>query len=262
MKTLRPLLFFVSLLLIAGLACGGTPTAQPIEQPAQLVEPTAPAPVAITEEPPTEAPTPTEAPAPDSGYFTEEFDSPLTSDWTPFIKLDSSRSDADKVEVEARDGRLVWDFDSEFVYYYLFYDKFEYQDVRLEVSADNRGKNNNNVSLICRYDPEVGWYEFNIANNGLYNIYFAEKLEKGENRIAYNRVANGGSNAIKMGKEINEYAIECQGDELTLYINGEKVNSLKEKKYALRSGQVGVSVSSFDVLPILVEMDWIKVSEP
>jgi len=260
MKTLRPLLFFVSLLLIVGLACGGTPTAQPIEQPVQLVEPTADAPQAITEEPPTAVPTPTDVPEPDSGYFTEEFDNELTSDWTPYLIFDETVSDTDKVIVKAKDSKLVWDFDSEYVYYYLFYDKFSYENVKVEVSADNRGKNNNTVSLVCRYDAEVGWYEFNIANNGLYNILYAEVLKGG--KIAFNRVANGGSNAIKMGKGINEYSASCQGEELTLVINGEEVISFKERKFGLREGQVGVSVSSYDVLPILIEMDWIKISEP
>jgi len=47
-----------------------------------------------------------------------------------------------------------------------------------------------------------------------------------------------------------------------LNINGDEVISIKDKKYGLRSGQAGISVSSFNVLPILIEMDWIKISEP
>ena len=162
--------------------------------------------------------------------------------------------------VEADGGNLVWNFDSEYVYYYLFYNAFTYEDVKVEARADNRGKNNNNISLICRYDEEVGWYEFNIANNGLYDILYAEVLDSG--KIRWNRIANGGSNAINQGKEVNEYSITCQGDELTLNINGDEVISIKDKKYGLRSGQAGISVSSFDVLPILIEMDWLRISEP
>jgi hypothetical protein len=154
----------------------------------------------------------------------------------------------------------VWNFDSEYVYYYLFYNAFTYEDVKVEARADNRGKNNNNISLICRYDEEVGWYEFNIANNGLYDILYAEVLDNG--KIRWNRVANGGSNAINQGKEVNEYSITCQGDELTLNINGDEVISIKDQKYGLRSGQAGISVSSFDVLPVLIEMDWLRISEP
>ncbi len=266
MKTLRPLLFFASLLLIVGLACSGgtTPPTQapPPTQPVQVAQPTSPPPP--TEVPPTEPPAteaPTEPPVPEAQpYFTEEFDAPLSSDWTPFYIYDPSESDPDKVTVETKDGKLVWDFDSKYVYYYLFYGAFDYEDVKLEAIADNRGKNNNLVSLVCRYDPAVGWYEFNVANNGLYNIYFMEVLDSG--KIRENRIVNGGANAINQGKAVNEYSATCQGEELTLYINGEKIISHKERRYALRSGQVGVSVSSGNVLPILIEMDWIKVSEP
>lgn len=269
MKALRPLLFIVSLISIVGLACGGSttpPTATVV--PTQEAIPTDPPPQP-TEAPPTEAPA-TEAPATEvvteepvsqaQQFFTEEFDNPLSGDWTTFTITDPNASDLEKVNVEADSGNLIWDFDSEYVYYYLFYNAFEYEDVTVEARADNRGKNNNSVSLICRYDEEVGWYEFNIANNGLYDILYAEVLDSG--KIRYHRIANGGSNAIKQGKDVNEYSATCQGEELTLNINGDEVISIDDRNYRLRSGQVGVSVSSFNVLPILIEMDWVRISEP
>lgn len=266
MKPLRPLLFLVSLLFIVGMACAGgaTPPTQapPPTQPVQVI-PTE-VPPQPTEEPPTEAPATevvTEEPVSQAQqFFTEEFDTPLSGDWTTFTITDPNVSDLEKVTVEADNGNLVWNFDSEYVYYYLFYNAFEYEDVKVEARADNRGKNNNSVSLICRYDENVGWYEFNIANNGLYDILYAEVLDNG--KIRYNRVANGGSNAIKQGKDVNEYSATCQGEELTLTINGDEVISIDERNYRLRSGQAGVSVSSFNVLPILIEMDWIRISEP
>jgi len=263
MKTFRPLFYFASLLLIVGLACsfGASPAVDnPPVQPTQVPPVEAPTESAPTEPEPTVA-APTEPPAPQAEqFFTEEFDSPLSSDWSIFTVTASDKADADKVTVEAQDGKLVWDFESEWVYYYLFYDAFNYEDVKVDVRADNRGRNNNNISLICRYDPDVGWYEFNIANNGLYDIYYAEITSSGS--ISYNRITNGGSNAIKQGKETNEYSISCKGDELSLTINGDEVNTVTEKNYGLRDGQIGVSVSSFNVLPILIDMDWVKISEP
>ncbi|MEO5886715.1 MAG: family 16 glycoside hydrolase [Anaerolineales bacterium] len=267
MKTLRPLLFLVSMLLIVGLACGvsggdNNPTAQPqppTQPPTQAPQPTTPPPTEAAPEPTVDAPT--EPPVSQAeAFFTEEFDEPLSNDWSIFTVTASDDADPDEVTVEAQDGKLVWDFGSEWVYYYLFYEAFTYEDVQVDVRADNRGRNNNNISLICRYDPDVGWYEFNIANNGLYDIYYAEVTSSGE--IDYKRIANGGSNSIKQGKEVNEYSISCKGDELSLTINGDEVNTITEKNYGLRDGQVGVSVSAFDVLPILIEMDWIEISEP
>ena len=262
MKTVRPLLFFVSLLLIVGLACGGngTPTQAPATEQPIVDKPTeAPA----TEAPATEAPEPTEPPTPEAQqFFTEEFENPLSSDWTSRIDFAHPNiTESDKVTVETDNGKLVWDFGNKYVYYYLFYGAYEYEDVVLEVRSENKGKNNNNVSLICRYDPEVGWYEFNIANSGLYDISFARILSNG--RVEYNRIGNGGSTHIKAGLDVNEYYVKCQGNELTLKINGQDVTVVQDKKYGeLSKGQVGVSVSSFNVLPIRVEMDWLKISEP
>lgn len=264
MKPLRPLLFFVSMLIIVGLACsfGGGNNNPPPTQPVQPTQPPQPTAVPPTEpEPEPTVAAPTEPPAPQSEqFFTEEFDDPLSNDWSILTVTGSDDADPDKVTVESQDGQLVWNFDSEYVYYYIFYEPFTYEDVKVDVRADNRGRNNNNISLICRYDPDVGWYEFNIANNGLYDIYYAEVDSSGD--IGYSRIANGGSNAIKQGKEVNEYSISCKGDELSLTINGDEVTTLTERNYGLREGQVGISVSSFNVLPILIEMDWIQISEP
>ena len=269
MKTLRPLFFFSSLLLIVGLACsalggGDTPPTQP--QPPVQEQPTQPPAPVVTEAPPTEAPV-TEAPATEAPivsqtqqFFTEEFDSPLSGDWDILTVTGDSGADPDKVTVDSSDGKLVWDFESKYVYYYLFYNAFTYEDVKVDVRADNRGKNNNSVSLICRYDAEIGWYEFNIANSGLYQILYAEVTSDGS--ISYNIVADGGSTSINLGKDINEYSITCKGQQLTLFINGKETRSVAEKKFNLREGQIGMSVSSFDVLPILIEMDYFKISEP
>jgi hypothetical protein len=268
-KPYKPFFFFVALLLVVGMACsalgGGNdtppqsqpPTQPPVQEPTQTEAPPP------TEVPPTEAPPPTEKPTevPQvQQFFTEEFDSPVSNDWDILTVTASDAADPDKVTVESQGGKLVWDFESEYVYYYMFFNAFNYDDVRVDVRADNRGRNNNSISLICRYDPDVGWYEFNIANNGLYDIIYAEVASSGD--IDYQTIVNGGSNAIKQGKEVNEYSITCDGDQLSLTINGDEVKTVTEKNYGLREGQVGMSVSSFNVLPILIEMDWFKISEP
>lgn len=265
MKPLRPVLFITTFIMLVGLACsalaGG---ADPTQPPPPTQEPVLPteAPPQPTPVPPTdEPPVPTEPPAPQAEqFFEEQFDSPLSGNWDILTVRGSDDADPDKVTVEAEDGRLVWDFDSEYLYYYIFYNAYEYDDVQLEVRAENRGRNNNSISLICRYDPDEGWYEFNIANNGLYDILYAEVENDGD--IRYHHIADGGANAIRQGMDVNEYSITCEDNELTLEINGDEIISLPERRFGLRSGQVGVSVSSFNVLPIRIEMDWIRISEP
>jgi hypothetical protein len=154
---------------------------------------------------------------------------------------------------------MVFDVSSKYLYTYVLYDPYNYKDVAVEARVENRGTNNNNISLICRYSDE-GWYEFNIANSGLYNIYAATYNASGD--VVYNFLADGGSNKIRSGKEINEYKIICRERKLSMYINGFETRSLEDNKYVLRDGQVGISASSFDDLPVKVEVDWITISEP
>jgi len=261
MINFRPLILFTVFVFVIGLACnavsgnGDTPS-QP-QEPVQVGPTTEP-----VKEPTEPAPEPTVEPSvPEAQeFYTEEFEEPLSSYWDVLTVTGSTDADRDKVTVEAQDGKLVWDFESVYLYYYLFYNAYTYDDVQISVRADNRGKNNNSVSLICRYDPNGGWYEFNIANNGLYNILYGESDTNGN--IGYYTIADGGSNEIKQGKDVNEYSASCKGDKLTLIINGKEVKSITEKKYNLRDGQIGVSVSSFNVVPIQIEMDWFKISEP
>ena len=116
-------------------------------------------------------------------------------------------------------------------------------------------KNTNNISLLCRVSDE-GWYEFSVANNGLWWIWAYDQYDD-----HYTSLASGGSTAVNMGKGINEFTIKCFGETLSLYINGVETHVMTEKNFAFRDGQVGIGVSSFDVLPIKVEFDWIAINE-
>lgn len=60
----------------------------------------------------------------------------------------------------------------------------------------------------------------------------------------------------------NEYGITCLGSTLTLYINGEEVRRLEDKKYLLPEGKVGIAVSSFRDAPVTVDFFWAKISQP
>ena len=120
----------------------------------------------------------------------------------------------------------------------------------------NRGTNNNNINLVCRYSDE-GWYEIAIANNGLFWLY-AYDAAKGN----YVKLADGGSNKIKAGKEVNEYTFICNDRNLKLSINGFETTTYTDNQFVFRDGQIGVGLSSFNDVPVKVEFDWIKISQP
>lgn len=234
-------------------------------QPTDTPEPTAAIPTSTTAPtlvPPTIVP---DTPTPEvRQYFTEEFEKALQN-WSSFMadRRETPTITTEQfsdVNVMAGDGWYLFDIQRMQTGVYSIYDPFEYEDVLLDVRVENLGEDDISVSLICRYSSEEGWYEFNIANNGLYDISYAEPSSSGS--IAYRNIFNGGSNKIKTGNATNEYGISCQGDTLSLFINGELARETTDNVSALHTGKVGVSVSSFNILPASIRLDWIKISQP
>ncbi|HLA07317.1 MAG TPA: hypothetical protein VJ022_07735 [Anaerolineales bacterium] len=221
----------------------------------------------IQESPPaTEPPTqtlPTDTPLSDAQpFYTEEFDT-NNDNWTYFVVDGNTNRIADEdnpgLSVFTGNGALTFDLNDNNLWTYSTYDPFEYEDVRIDMRVTNRGVNTNDVSLICRY-TDTGWYEFNIGNDGLYTILFA-KVDSSDN-VSYKTIFEGGSTAIKSGKGTNEYTAICSGRTLSLYINGKETRVITETNYNLTSGKIGISVSSFDVLPVAIDVDWVMISEP
>ncbi|MFA7406889.1 MAG: hypothetical protein WCY93_03490 [Anaerolineaceae bacterium] len=185
-------------------------------------------------------------------YFVEEFEGDLSS-WSYFLM----NGDESKMDLYVDYGHLVFDLQGRNQYVYVLYDEFYYSDVIIEVYAENLGKNTNNVSLVCNYSDRFGWYEFNISNGGLYDILIYSELDGG-----YFTLTSGGSKNVRTGRDANYYTAVCQGNQLALYVNGVLEKEFVDRKYNLREGQVGFGVSSFNVLPILVEVDYFAIDQP
>ena len=265
MKPLHPILFITGLILLVGLACsalgggGATPTQPPPPTEPVQVLPTATEPEP-TEPPATEAPAteaPTEAPATEapaaSQFFTEEFSSEdALANWDSFSL---GQGEDNNLVIEQQEDHLLFDLGDEDLYVYYMYTPYEYDDVSIKLNAENRGRNNNNVSLVCRMNSDgTQWYEFSVESGGVWYLYAVDDK--------YNIIANGGTNALQQGRAINEYAMTCQGDEITLFVNGEEIRSVKDNTYGFSGGLVGFNISSLNVLPITVAVNWFEISQP
>ena len=271
---IRIILCAIAFIVLVGTACNvgssGDPTAtsEPViqvQQEEEVVPPTAtatdiPLPTATDIPLPTAttAPLPTATTAPQTedvyeapAYFIEEFEGDLNS-WTYFLIGNDTDWD-----LYADGGYLVFDLNDNDQYVYILYDEYTYSSVRIDVLADNRGKNSNYVSLVCNYSDSYGWYEYNISNNGLYELYVYSEFDGG-----YIPIDSGGSININMGRAENEYTMICNGNQMALYINGYLENQHTDPTYNLREGQVGFGVSSLDVTPINVLVDYFAISQP
>lgn len=266
MKNFRPLILFVVFMFLVSLACnatssGGDAPSQPQQQePPTKVVPTEAAPEPTptvpepTEEPaPTAEPAPTEAPAVVSKFFREEFEADADLGNWEYFTLGSGTDTELKIEQE--EDHLMFDLGAEDLYVYYMYSAQTYDNVSITMNAENRGRNNNNVSLVCRMNEDgTQWYEFSVESGGLWYLYGVDD--------AYNIIDNGGTNALKQGKEVNEYQLICDGDQITMFVNGNKIKTVTDNTYGFNEGYVGFNISSLNVLPITVDVNWFEIAEP
>jgi hypothetical protein len=183
-------------------------------------------------------------------YLTENFGAALTN-WSRLIL----QGDESMVKAELENNDMLLTIDEVFTYVYYFFKPLKATDVRLDLSVENQGRNNNNISLICRYSVERGWYEFNIASNGLWWI---KRYDPRVNNFI--DIGKGASKLINLGQAANDYSAVCKDNKLTLYVNGKEVKTLTDNNLA--TGQIGYSVSSFNVTPVTVKIDQFKASVP
>ncbi len=237
------------------------PVVQTTEEPTEtaIVPPTAvpPTPIPPTDIPPTAAPTeqPTETSEPvaeSQPYYTEEFDY-VPDNWYFEVLMGNE----EKTDISVGDGKLTFTIEDYDTYAYVFYEDYTYADVYLEATAANRGSNDNMITLVCRYS-DTGFYEVNIGNDGLYDIYaYIEAMDTG-----YRRLYNGGSLNINTGLKSNTFAMSCEGNEIKLYVNGVLERTVEDNTYNLPEGLIGVGVSSFDNIPVIIDFDYVYIDVP
>lgn len=187
-------------------------------------------------------------------YFTEEFDS--DPQWGYYVVQGNTNSNINNATYSFNNGRMVFDILDPGLFAYYIYEAYTYVNTQLDILVENRGVNSQQVSLVCRLGDE-GWYEWSVQSDGLWYLYYATGSD-------YNLMANGGSTAIKQGKAVNQYTFVCNEDKLAFAINGTepKGSPYTERKYALRDGSVGFSISSLRATPVKIEVDAFRIQEP
>jgi hypothetical protein len=231
------------MVLMVGLACtlgtASTPQPTPVILATSMPE--------ATVLPPTSTP---------NRFFKENFDGNVDN-WLPF----ATQGKLNQATLSVQNGFYVFDLPQQNVSVYSIYEPETYKNTRIDVTIENRGYNKNNVSIVCRYNEKLGWYEASISNNGLFRIYYA-KWDKKHVIASYQLIYSGGSNNIHQGQETNTYTFICRENTLLLGINGTLVEELTENEFGLTEGNIGIGVSSFNIIPIKVAFDTVEVSEP
>jgi hypothetical protein len=267
LRLISPFVILASMVLLVGMACTlSTTTTTPVPPtftvavPTQVVlPPTNPPPFPTHVIPPTNPPAiPTHLPptaTPFPAYFTETFQGDL-SQWPYDVYL----GNATKFSESQTSNGLHVELDDPDLYVYYYYTPVTYQDVTMDLTYTNLAHNSNNINLVCR-NSKSGRYEFTVQNDGLYQIWVYD----GTGGNGYVELANGGSTAIRSGQQQNQITAACVGNNLTLYINGSLVKSIKDNRFFFTDGEVGFGVNispSNPVTPVIVDFESFTISQP
>ena len=234
-------------------ACQSTTPTPTATFPATATIPPSPTSIPFTDTP---APTVTleATPTPLPRLFTNEFDAALAN-WSI---LQSGNASAPSVKAE--NSSLILQMDSPFVWAYAVYDAQTYDNIRVDARFTNQAGSPASIGLICRYSETDGWLEYNISTDGTYNVLYGQWLANG---IAnYLPVLSSASYAIQPSGTSQEIGLICSGTTMSLLIDQTVIRNVDVSRFALTSGKVGMTVSSFENTPVIAAFDWMRVSEP
>ncbi|WKZ47248.1 MAG: hypothetical protein QY306_15660 [Anaerolineales bacterium] len=205
---------------------------------------------------PTPEPTQTFEPSPTAlpRFFTNEFDSSLAG----WVILQAGNDSVPAVNTA--NSSLLLQMDSPFTWLYALYGPEEYADVQIDTKFQNMAGSPASAGLICRYDDEQGWFEFNVSTDGTYNILYGKWLSVGV--ADYLPVTDGGASPlIQPSGAAQTIGLLCEGNTLTLFVNETVLRRVDVERFGLADGKVGMTASSYENVPIVVSFDWVKVGE-
>lgn len=155
------------------------------------------------------------------------------SDYSTFV-YGSEPENPDEIQFFMQDEHLHVYINGDY-WPYLVYDPMEFSNVTVSTVVENSPVQEQ-IKLICRYDPSQGYYEFKFDSDGYYKIsliQFGGDLVDLTDFESTDKVNTGAT---------DQYAAVCDGNTLSMYIDGELIASVQDSH--LSSGKVGVGAST------------------
>jgi hypothetical protein len=132
-----------------------------------------------------------------------------------------------------------------------------FSDTVIEVDANKvGGPDDNDFGLICRYQDLSNFYFFIVSSDGFYGI--AKVIDGEQELLGLENMEY--SETINQGNSKNKLRADCIGQNLALYINGQKLMDATDSQYS--AGDVGLIAGTFDVAGTEIQFDNFIVRKP
>jgi zinc-ribbon domain len=116
-----------------------------------------------------------------------------------------------------------------------------FSNVSIEVDATkNGGPDDNDFGVICRYQSVDKFYYAVISSDGYFGI---TKVTSASSTLL-GRDNLEASDAINQGFATNHIRFDCNGNVLTLYVNGQQIDQQTDSDYS--TGNVGLLAGTYD----------------
>jgi hypothetical protein len=135
--------------------------------------------------------------------------------------------------------------------------KDTYDNVVIEVETtqvDAPSSNNNDFGVMCRVDPDGNGYSLLISGDGFYAI---QKAEGGSFTALVDWTE---SSKINKGNATNDIKAVCDGDTLTLYVNGSKLAETTDSTFT--EGYVAMAATSYEPGSTTINFDNLVLRRP
>jgi hypothetical protein len=114
-------------------------------------------------------------------------------------------------------------------------------DASIEVDARvASGAQDGHYGVLCRYQDADGFYYFAVSADGYYAIF--RRAEGSMKILTGDGSGMLSSPHIKTGHQVNHVLGVCDGDQLSMYVNGQWLATVTDDTYA--QGDVGIGASS------------------
>lgn len=114
-------------------------------------------------------------------------------------------------------------------------------DVHIEAQATkNGGPDYNDFGLICRYQDADRFYYAVISSDGYFGIL--KVTPDSTTQLGYSDLQ--ASTSINTGETSNQIRLDCVGDQLSLYVNGQLLETEMDSSYT--EGNVGLIAGTYD----------------
>ncbi len=135
-----------------------------------------------------------------------------------------------------------------------------FEDISVEVEAHlASGSHDSHFGVLCRQVDVDDFYYFAISADGYYAIF--RRVAGGDLEIiTHDGIGMAPSLAIKTGEQTNHILAVCQGNELSLYVNGELLETVTDDSHT--QGDVGLGAGGGAESDVRIQFDNFVVTRP